>query len=312
VTRARTDPPVISVASDDPDVGAAVRAWLAGGRLEPPSPIALDIRVGKPDVGRDARLPFEQPGVLVRAGAPEGVVRISWEAAPAVAELPPGAATARVTLSPEAVARLDECLRTFLLAVLVYVLRRVGWHHIHAATAVDPRQRGWLIAGCSQGGKSTTAALLASCGWGVGTDDVAFLAADAERVTVMAFHAPIALRPGGRNPFRRAGGVLLPERHKVGYWPEDLGGRWVQRVDPAVSLFTSVANEAGTTQVERLGRREGLAELIRWSAWVLLEPERAREHLELLTVLARQARSYRVRLGQDLFERPDRLAELVG
>ncbi len=307
--------PAITVHCAHADVAAAVQAWLSRSRLEPKAPVTLAIEVGDPaSIGSDGRAAFWQPGVVVRAGPPQGGVRIAWEVAPAVADLPPGATTARVVLSAAAAARIEECLRTFLLTVLVLLLRRIGWHHVHAAMALDPRERGWLIAGNAEAGKSTTAALLASCGWGVGTDDVSFLAGHGADVAAIAYRTPIALRPGGRRLVQRlatAGGVLLPERRKVGYWPEELGGRWIARVEPEVIMFTSIGNGGALTQAEPLGQREALIELIRWSAWVILEPELAEEHLALLTALARQAKSYRVTLGRDLFARPARLAELV-
>jgi len=302
----------ISLICADPTVRSAVQAWLEQARLDPPGPLAFHVRVADPPPGDDSgRAVFEQPGVLVRAGPPGRGVHIEWEAAPAVAELLPGETTARVILSAAAAARIDECLRTFLLTVLVFLLRRRGWHHIHAATAVDPHGRGWLIAGDADAGKSTTAALLASCGWEIGTDDVAFLTAATDRVAAIAFREPIALRPGGHRLLRRHGGVLLPEQRKVGYWPEDLGGQWIPQVEPRVILFTSVGEGSAVTRAEPLARRDALAELIRWSAWVILEPEFAEHHLELLASLARQAQSYRVTLGRDLFRHPARLAELV-
>jgi len=307
--------PAIAVQCAHADVAAAVRAWLARSRLEPSAPVTLAIEVGDPElVGSDERAAFWQPGVVVRAGPPQGGVRIAWETAPAVADLPPGATTARVVLSAAAAARIEECLRTFMLTVLVLLLRRIGWHHIHAAMALDPQERGWLIAGNAEAGKSTTAALLASCGWAVGTDDVSFLTGQGGAVSAIAYRTPIALRPGGRRLVQRvaaAGGVLLPERRKVGYWPEELGGRWISRVEPEVIMFTSVGTGGAVTEAEPLGQRETLIELIRWSAWVILESELAEQHLALLTALARQARSYRVTLGRDLFARPARLAELV-
>jgi hypothetical protein len=54
-----------------------------------------------------------------------------------------------------------------------------------------------------------------------------------------------------------------------------------------------------------------LAELVRWSAWVMLEPDLAQDHLDVLTRLTGQARCFRVTLGRDLFTRPNRLVELV-
>ncbi len=219
--------------------------------------------------------------------------------------IPGGASTAIVTLSPAAASLLDECQSTFLTTVLIFLLRRAGWHHVHAATAVDPRGRGWLIAGNARAGKSTTAAWLASRGWGVGTDDMAFLAPAQERVAVQASRAPIALREGGQALLQRTGGVFLERRRKVGYWPEELGAQWVPSIEPELIVFPTVG--ADRTEVQRLSAGDTLARLVRWSAWVLLEPDLAQEHLDLLARLARQAPGYRVTLGADLFAHPERL-----
>lgn len=300
----------VRLTCNEPRVQASLRAWLDHSGLVPPVPLTLDVRVVESIPPEENAGPvFEQPTVEIRAGSPPGAVRISWTRAPATAALAPGATSACVLLSPAAVARLEECAQSFMVTVLIFLLRRAGWHHVHAATALDPTGRGWLITGNGCAGKSTTAALLASRGWPVGTDDIAFLAPAGERVAVEAYHAPIALRRGGYELLNRAGGVALERRRKVAYWPEELGSRWAPRVEPDVLLFTSVGN--GRTEIQPLGPRETLAELVRWSAWVVLEPELAQQHLDLIARLARQARRYRVTLGHDLFTHPERLEELV-
>src|SRR5438105_552676 len=187
----------IGLTCDDAPLCRAVARWLDHTRLEPPDGLGLDVRVADAPPPPDVRTPFRQPGVVVRSGPPQGGVRVWWEVAPAFAELAPGATVARVTLSPAAIRELDLCTSSFLMTVLIFLLRRAGWHHVHAATATA------------------------------------------------------------------------------------------------------------------LGRRETLVELVRWSAWVVLEPELAQPHLDLLGTLARQARAFRVTLGRDLFDHPDRLRELV-
>jgi len=300
----------IRLECDDPSLRTALQEWLDAGGLEPPDTLCIAVAIGKAaPPTTDTRTVFRQPGVAIRTGPPQGGVHIWWEVAPAAAELAPGAKTARVVLSPAAVARFEECSRTFLMTVLIFLLRRTAWHHVHGATAIAPSGTGWLIAGNSHAGKSTTAALLASSGWPVGTDDVAFLAPAGNRVAVQGYHGPIALRSGAYELLGRAGGVHLPRRGKMGYRPEDLGGAWAPRVEPSVILFTSVGDDE--TTAAPLGGRETMAELVRWSAWVVLEPEIAQEHLDLIARLAGQARSFRVRLGRDLFDRPTKLAELV-
>ncbi|HET9708290.1 MAG TPA: hypothetical protein VFP39_08300 [Gemmatimonadales bacterium] len=299
----------IAVRCADPTVRAMLEQWLAGLRIAAPPGLALDVAlVPEIEVQNGARL-FEQPEVGFLRGPDGRGLRIVWEEAPAVADLPGGTQTATVRLSPIAAAQLEQSLGNFFMAIVILLLRRAGWYHLHAATAIDPTSRGWLFAGNAHCGKSTTAALLAASGWQVGTDDAAFLESRDARVIVHTCRAPIALRPGGRALLARAGGIELPQRGKVGYWPEDLGGVWTPLVFPEIVIFTSVG-DAQTTG-ERIAAAVALGELVRWSAWVMLEPDLAQDHLNALTRLTVQARCYRVTLGRDLFARPNRLTELV-
>lgn len=290
-------------------IKAALEAWLTGLCLEVPTGLSLDVSESTEALPVLTEIVFEQPEVRFARG-PEGRgLRMMWDEAPAIAEVPGDGTTASIQLSPGAVEKLELCTRTFLMAVLIVLLRRVGWYHLHAATAIDPEGRGWLVAGNAHAGKSTTAALLAASGWRVGTDDVAFLDRQGDRVIVHTCRAPIALRDGGRRLLARSGGVSLPDRGKTAYWPEDLGGVWAPLVDPEIVIFTAVGNARSSARP--LDRRGALTELVRWSAWVMLEPDLAQDHLDVLTRLTGQARCYRVTLGRDLFARPNRLIELV-
>jgi hypothetical protein len=299
----------IAVQCADSALRAALEAWLAGLRLAAPSGLVLDVAVTRRPVAPLPETVFEQPDVRFGPGSGGRGVRLTWEYAPAAAEVPPATSIASIQLSPAAVKQLELCTRTFLMAVVIVLLRRVGWYHLHAATAIDPGGRGWLVAGNAHVGKSTTAALLAASGWQVGTDDAAFLERREERIAVHTCHAPIALRDGGRRLLARAGGVALPRRGKVGFWPEDLGGTWTPLVWPDIVIFPTVGK--ARTAAEPIARMVALAELVRWSAWVMLEPDLAQDHLDVLTRLTGQARCFRVTLGRDLFTRPNRLVELV-
>jgi hypothetical protein len=301
----------IRVAGEDPALRSRVALWIDRMALAPPVPLTLTLRVGEPPSIEDPRPLFRQPTVEIRSGPPQEVVHLSWQVAPAVAVLQPAVAEARVVLSLAAVRHLDICLATFLTTVVIFLLRRAGWHHVHGATAIDPGGRGWLVAGNARCGKSTLAALVASRGWAVGSDDSAFLAAleGRPRVAALACRHPIALRRGGQALLNRKGGTFDARRRKVAYWPEELGGSWAPCVEPDVLLFATVGNRR--SRAEPISPREALAELVRWSAWVVLESDLAQPHLDLLARLAAQTRGYRVTLGRDLFAAPDRLAKLL-
>ncbi len=200
-------------------------------------------------------------------------------------------------------------MRPFLLLVVAALLRGAGWSHIHAATAIDRAGRGWLIAGDSNSGKSTTAALLASRGWSVGTDDTAFLADGTNPVAVVGWHEPIALREGGYQLLGLSGGQALTRRRKTGFLPEELGGRWVDRVVPGIVAIAAIHD--GVTRMEPLRPALAVADLLSWSLLFIVDPDGAQRHLELVTRLAAQARCYRLRLGRDIFEDPDLLSGLV-
>lgn len=301
--------PTIDVRCHDSAVKAALDSWLAALSLNAPAGMTLDVAVTTADLPEPAETIFKQPDVRFARGPGGRGLVLFWEQAPAIADLPAGQPTASIRLSPAAVSKLEVCTRTFMMAVLIMLLRRVHWYHLHAATAIDPEGRGWLIAGNAHAGKSTTAALLAASGWRVGTDDAAFLTRRDDRIIVHTCRAPIALRDGGYRLLAREGGVELLDRGKVGYWPEDLGGIWTPLVDPEVVIFTAVG--AAKTTAKPLDRRGALAELVRWSAWVMLERDLAQNHLDVLNGLTGQARTFRVTLGRDLFARPNRLIELV-
>ncbi len=231
-----------------------------------------------------------------------------WEQYPALAVIHPTLPQADLWLSPAAVSHLEAGHRSFFLIVMVFVLRRLGWYHVHGAALVDPSGRGWLLAGDSGSGKSTTTALLASNGWAVSTDDIGFLVNRGSAAAILGFHSPIALRAGGQRLLGAAGGVRLARRDKSGFLPEELGGRWVAEVVPEVIAFPRLGERTG---VGPMGPAEVLVSLVKWSQWVMYEPVHSQEHLDALGRMASQARCFDLTLGPDLFEHPERLLELT-
>ena len=287
----------------------ALSAWLEETGLAWPGVFRLNVMVADEcPFPPDGRASHHQVSVSIIAGPPAGTARVEWSVAPAVAIVDPTRPDADLWLSPAAVAHLASAQRSFLLVVLVFLLRRLGWYHVHGAALIDPRGRGWLIAGDSHCGKSTTTALLAANGWSVGTDDIGFLAQRDESVVALGARSLIALRPGGLALLGAAGGAPLTQRNKEGFWPEELGGAWAPVVTPRIIAFPTIGER---TAVERATPREALSAVVRWSHWVMYEPVFAQPHLDVLGRLAGQARCFNLTLGPDLFDRPALLEELV-
>lgn len=297
------------VTSNHPELLAGVTAWLAESRMPMPPGFSLRLEVVEVlPVFDDPREVFPQGEVKIRAGEPLGWVHLSWRGM-VVARVERDRPEASVFVTGPALLQLDYFVRSVLLVTLIFLWKRDGRYHVHAGTAIDPHGRGWMLIGNSCSGKSTTTALLASRGWQVGTDDIAFLTEHGGRAGVLGFRSPIALRPGGFDLLGRAGGLALPARGKTGYWPEDLGATWVQTVDPEIVVFTSVGGER-TTMVPA-SPADVIRGLMQWSLWVMFEPTAAQEHLDLLARLGRQARCFHATLAPDLFAAPGALEDFL-
>ncbi len=298
------------ITCNDPGLEAAVTAWLTESRMPLPAGLLLQVEVvDRVTELEDPREVFLQGDVAIQAGEPLGWVHITWRVAPARARIEEHRPEATVQISRQALGELDYLLRSFLLVSLIFLWKRDGRYHVHAGTAIDSAGRGWMLIGNSCSGKSTTTALLASRGWQVSTDDIAFLEARGDRVSVLGFRSPIALRTGGFQLLGKAGGIPLESRGKTGFWPEELGSTWVQRVEPEIIVFTSVGGDR--TAIAPASPAEVMRELLQWSLWVMFEPTAAQEHLDLLARLGRQARCYHARLAPDLFAAPHALEDFL-
>ena len=291
----------------------AVRAWLERwlDSLDLPWPgqfrLIVSISEENPFPADDREV-FRQPTVGIQAGSPTGSVRVTWEVAAAAAEVHATRPEAHLWLSHEAAAQLDRAERTFLMVTLIFMLRRLGWFHLHGAALPDPQGRGWLFVGNSNSGKSTTTALLATRGWQVGTDDIGFLAPSDDGIALIGALAQIALRDGGRDLLGARGGVAIAQRQKTGFWEEELGSTRAQVVVPQIIAFARVGERTGVVPAIP---RIALSAMLNSSPWMLYEPSFAQEHLDVISQVSRQSRCYDLTLGPDLFDRPDLLEELV-
>lgn len=304
---------VIGLHTSYPAVQALVGPWLDDSRLTTDRPLTLEVEVATvPPADPENPIVFRQGAVAIRRGPSDGESILHWDVDLGRAVIARQATSAIVIVSQAGLQRPNELLRSFLLTVCVLLLRRAGLHHAHSASLRDPRGRGWLIAGASGSGKSTTSAILARQGWSIGTDDIAFLTEGASPGTteVVAWRERLALHGDAVAATGHAGGAPLEARGKTGWYAEELGAEWVQRVTPAFLAFPTV-RAFSPTVVTPLRPRDALSRLLPSSPWVALEADYADENLALMTQLVTQAPAFEISLGRDLFDRPELLLELV-
>ena len=158
-------------------------------------------------------------------------------------------------------------------------LRQRGRYFVHAAGAVDPRGRAWLLTGDSGSGKSTLAYALARSGWAVLGDDGVLISIVGSDVIAHPWHAPLEVSSSLVSEFpelraqmsrARAG----DSRRRI---PID-----VPRARPAplaAVLFVERAEHHTLAAQRPLG---ALAALVRQSPWVILDDESAPSHLDVL------------------------------
>ncbi|MCC6242671.1 MAG: hypothetical protein IT353_07500 [Gemmatimonadaceae bacterium] len=244
----------------------------------------------------------------VRVGPPSESVRISSREMAAESEIDAVAGIVSIWMSEEAVARFVRAEATLLILTIVFLLRRIAWYHVHGACLIDPRGRGWLFVGNAKGGKSTTTALLVRRGWTLVTDDVGFLDVQSGQATLIGPRQPIELRDGGRELLGLGVGFDVGRGDATGFWPEEFGGSWTDRIKPEIIAFPRLGEH---TTISPSTPRQALSAIVKASSLVLLEPAFAQPHLDALGMLARQSRCFDLTIGPDLLVTPQILESLV-
>ncbi len=300
-----------AVHAAEPGLASTLTNWLEAGQL--PLPAGFSITASMVSEGAEVARPegtiiFETDELEIRSASDEALTGY-WRRAPARAMVHPTRPELTLETSPAAMAEGGEFFRLFFMNLVVLALKRGGLYHLHAATARDPTGEDWVLVGDSFSGKSTTAALLTRRGWQVGTDDMSFLHMVNGDVAVTAWRSRIALREGGRELLRSTGGTPIPERGKQGFFPEELGGKWIQTVTPQYLLFPVVGGE--TSYLEPVPAGEVIRRILPATFWVLFERWGADEYLATLRRLAEQTRAFDLHLAPDLISRPGALRELL-
>jgi hypothetical protein len=189
------------------------------------------------------------------------------------------------------------------------LLRTRGRYGLHAAALARPDGRGILLLGDSGAGKSTLCYRALGLGFRCVADDGVLLHG-ADGVRASPFYREPCLDPALLRPEDRARAVAIEPavdgpRHRIDLPSAVLADD--ARIDEVWILRRA---EGEASALEPASASDLLAELVRQNRRVLLHPELASAHLELLSRLTASARGFVARLGSGILTSDSALEEL--
>jgi hypothetical protein len=200
----------------------------------------------------------------------------------------------------------------FFTLPLIECAKRRGLYNLHAA-GLTRNGRGLLIAGTSGTGKSTLTLALMRAGFGFMGDDMVFIVKRPDGLRILGFHDEIDLTDDTARMFPELH-FLLDRPTRPG-WPkrqllaEDVYDVNIAReANPEVIIFPRVAHTQRTA-ITPISTGQAFMELM--PSILLMEKRSSQEHLNALSELARQCRSYRLDTGHDIDAIPDLLRSLL-
>jgi hypothetical protein len=163
-------------------------------------------------------------------------------------------------------------------------LRQRGRYLVHAAGAVDPQGRAWLLAGDSGCGKSTLGYALVRAGWTSLGDDGVVIEATSGGLHAHAWRDPLRVSTllASEFPELRADVQRARRGDPRRRMALDVPAGPMRAPLEAV-VFLSRSDRYTMT---RLGAVAALGALVRQSPWVIIEDASSRGHLDLLRRVA--------------------------
>ena len=193
-------------------------------------------------------------------------------------------------------------------------LRRCALYELHAAGVVNPDGGGVLVIGPSGSSKSTLATQLAAAGWKYLSDDTLLLYENGGGIEARALRRVFAVT---NETFDVFDNLQLPaptiapfDPTKLRFEPDAVFPQGFSLSCRPTSLFFSrLTNEKSSTR--RLSPAETLTKLLRMCPWACYDKATARNHLQVLSDLARQARGFDLSVGRDLFGQPEKTSDYL-
>ena len=211
----------------------------------------------------------------------------------------------------------DLYLATHPLATisLMELLERRGLFALHAACLACDAERGVLLAGASGAGKSTLALALADRGMRFLSDDIVFLAldADSDDVRVLGFADAVGLTEFGVAHLPLLGPLCeelpadgCPKRlHRI----EDLFGTPALEACRPVALVFPEVSFKESSAIAPLDPGDAMLRLV--PDVLLTDPAATHAHLRAIAAVLKQVRCYTLVFGGDLERATDMVAALA-
>ena len=205
--------------------------------------------------------------------------------------------------------------RDFFMRSLLLLLRQVDIYGLHA-NGLSHDGQGLLLIGPSGSGKTTLTLSLLQAGWRALGDDVVALRQMADGVMALALQRGFACTPQTVTFFPHLSTVntqqLETVRQKRWVAPATTAAEPLRSAcRPTLLLFPTIS-DAAHSQLTPLDATQTLLGLMEQSAALLLTPRAAAQQMTMLRQLGRQARSYRLALGRDVYADPPAVAAMLG
>jgi hypothetical protein len=223
-----------------------------------------------------------------------------------------------VWLSATPAGRHPLALNKVVLYAVQAALRRAGLYQFHAGCVLSGAdRRAILLVGDSGCGKSTLTATLVLSGWRFVSDDNLLLRESSKGIEAAALRRyftfdQATMKACHLDAFAESiGGPVPGKTEKVRFYARQaFAEKFVDSCLPGAILFPEVSGEA-RSRVAPLKQGNALARLIRQCPWATFDAAAAPDHLQVLSKLVRQTRSYAIFAGQDVFETPASITNLI-
>lgn len=208
----------------------------------------------------------------------------------------------------------EKIRKDLIIYSILFILRWRSYFTMHSA-AVAKNGKCCVFVAPSDSGKSTNAMSLVQKGWDYISDDSILLRQDGDQLTVLPLRRDLCLDACAADYFPE----LVPhwETHILMSEPKQrvslkniYGSQIIDKAIPTILIFNTIVDQP-TSSIEPCSAIEAQVAMIQQSAFTMLHPEKAVEHMNILKSLIKNCAIYKLYAGHDLKEDPTGIDRLI-